>query len=209
MTSNEAKARLKKAKTQAWSIPNILSYFRFALIPVFVIFYVDGQGIWAFVTLAVSALTDVLDGRIARKFNMVTDLGKVIDPIADKVTQAAMILCVGLRFPSMLILLGIHCVKELAMFWLGYRVLDKTGTVNSSKWYGKVCTALLYAVMMLHIIWPQIPLTLSTSLMVLCGAMIIFCFVMYSLTFKRFVEEYTAAHPQAQGEGAKNWKNLF
>lgn len=198
MTSNEARAYLHNAKTQARSIPNILSYFRFLLIPVFVIFYIDGDGTWAFITLAVSALTDILDGKIARKYNMVTNLGKIIDPVADKVTQAAMILCVGLRFPSMLILLGIHCVKELVMLWLGYRVLDKTGTVNNSKWYGKACTALLYAVMMLHIVWPQIPLKLSTWLMMICGAMIVFCFIMYAASFQKFINEYNAAHPDGE-----------
>ena len=202
MTSNEAKGYLRNAKTQARSIPNILSYFRFLLIPVFIVLYVRGDGTWSFVTLAVSALTDILDGRIARKYDMVTNLGKVIDPIADKVTQAAMILCVGLRFPYMFILLAIHCIKELAMFWLGYRVLDKTGTVNSAKWYGKVCTALLYAVMMLHVIWPQIPVTLSTGLMILCGAMIISCFIMYAGSYHRFVEEYRAAHPDTEEQEA-------
>ena len=176
----------------------MLSYFRFLLIPVFVIFYVEGDGTWAFATLAVSALTDVLDGKIARKYNMVTNLGKIIDPVADKVTQAAMILCVGLRFPSMLILLGIHCVKELAMLWLGYRVLDKTGTVNSSKWYGKACTALLYAVMMLHIVWPQIPLKLSNWLMITCGSMIVFCFIMYAISFQKFIDAYYAANSDAK-----------
>ena len=80
MTSKEAKAHLKTAKTQMWTIPNIMSYFRLLLVPVFIILYVDGQGTWAFVTLALSALTDVFDGRIARKYNMVTNLGKVIDP---------------------------------------------------------------------------------------------------------------------------------
>ena len=194
MTSNEARAYLHNAKTQARSIPNILSYFRFLLIPVFIIFYVDGEGTWAFVTLGVSALTDVMDGKVARRYNMVTNLGKIIDPVADKVTQAAMILCVGLRFPSMLILLAIHCVKELAMLWLGYRVLDITGTVNSSKWYGKACTFLLYAVMMLHIVWPQIPLKLSTWLMTICGAMIVFCFIMYAVSFQKFIDAYNATH---------------
>jgi cardiolipin synthase len=197
MTSKEAKTHLRNAKSQAWSIPNIMSYFRFLLIPVFVVLYVEGQGMWSLVTLAVSALTDVLDGRIARKYNMVTNLGKIIDPVADKLTQAAMILCVGLRFPSMWILLGIHVVKELAMLWIGYKVLDVTGRVNSSNWYGKACTALLYAVMMLHIIWPGIPLELSTALVVLCGAMIIFCFIMYTLSFTRQIAEYRRAHPES------------
>ena len=200
MTSKEAKAHLQSAKSQMWTIPNIMSYFRFLLIPVFIVLYVEGQGTWSFVTLAVSTLTDILDGRIARRYNMVTNLGKVVDPIADKVTQAAMIVCVGLRFPSMWILLGIHVVKELAMFALSYHVLDETGGVYGSKWYGKACTALLYAVMMLHIVWPAIPLTLSTSLMVLCGAMIVFCFFMYAASYRRLLSEYKAAHPGSEAK---------
>jgi cardiolipin synthase len=200
MTSNQAREHLQNARTQIWSIPNVLTIFRFLLIPVFVVLYVNGYGISSFITLVVSALTDVLDGRIARRYGMITNVGKVIDPVADKVTQAAMIICVGLRFPAMWILLCIHVVKELAMLGIGYRVLDKTGTVNSSKWYGKVCTALLYAVMMLHIIWPAIPIALSDVLVTVCGAMIIFCFVMYTLYFTRLINESRAARAREETE---------
>jgi len=202
MTSNQAREHLHNAGTQVWSIPNVLTFFRLLLIPVFVVLYVNDYGISAFLTLVVSALTDVFDGRIARRYGMITNLGKVIDPVADKVTQAAMIICVGLRFPAMWILLGIHVVKELIMLAIGYKVLDKTGTVNSSRWYGKVCTALLYAVMMLHIIWPAIPIALSDVLVTVCAGMIIFCFIMYSLTFNRIIRDYKAAHGEISGAEA-------
>ena len=201
MTSNQAKKHFHNARYQMWSIPNILTYFRILLIPVFILLYVAGDGLMAFVTLAVSALTDVLDGKIARKYNMITNLGRLIDPVADKITQAAMIICVGLRFPSMWILLGIHVVKEILMFFWGFRVLDKTGTMNNSKWYGKVCTALLYAVMMLHIIWAGIPMALSNTLVIICSAMIVFCFVMYSVYYVKYIGEFNDSYPDPTKTG--------
>lgn len=190
MTSNQVRKHFKNAREQMWSIPNILSYVRFLLIPVFIVLYVKGHGMWAFATLVLSGLTDILDGWVARKFDMVTNLGKFIDPLADKVTQAAMILCVGLRFPNMLFLLAIHIAKELVMLYLGYRVLDKTGTTNSAMWYGKMCTATLYVVMALHIVWPAIPVTLSNVLLFVCGGMIIFCLVMYWAYFNSIIAMY-------------------
>jgi cardiolipin synthase len=72
---------------QARSIPNILSYIRILLIPIFVVMYLRSQYITASCILVISGLTDIMDGRIARKFGMVTDLGKVVDPAADKLTS--------------------------------------------------------------------------------------------------------------------------
>jgi len=190
MTRIEAKEYIGKAKEQFWTVPNVLSCFRFLLIPVFVVLYVNGYGIEALITLVVSGLTDVLDGTIARKYNMITNLGRALDPIADKVTQAAMIICISLRFPHMWILLGVHVVKELVMLWWGYHVLDKTGTMNNANWWGKACTSLLYATVFLHIAWSQMPKIVSEAFMVVCSLMIIFCFVMYSISYTRLIRNH-------------------
>lgn len=77
----------KQLKQEAFSIPNLLSYFRLLLIPLFIQLYMNENFTEALITLAASGLSDVIDGRVARKYNMVTDLGKVLDPVADKLTQ--------------------------------------------------------------------------------------------------------------------------
>ena len=136
----------KQIREEAFSIPNLLSYFRLLLIPLFVVLYVREEFASALITLAASGLSDILDGRIARKFNMVTDLGKVLDPVADKLTQCAMMFCVAMRFPAMWWLLGLHVVKEIVMLGMGWYVLKKTDTVNSAIWVGKLCTGVIYAV---------------------------------------------------------------
>lgn len=182
----------KELKEQAFSIPNLLSYFRLLLIPAFVILYMQEKFPAALAVLAASGLSDTLDGRIARKYNMVTDLGKFIDPVADKLTQFAMIICVATRFPAMWILLIIHTVKELIMLVFGIYILKKTDTVNSAKWYGKLCTGVIYAVMMAHVIVPNIPLAVSNACVVLCAGLIIMCFVMYSLRYVKLLRETKA-----------------
>lgn len=182
----------KELKEQALSIPNLLSYFRLLLIPAFVILYMQEKFPAALAVLAASGLSDTLDGRIARKYNMVTDLGKFIDPVADKLTQFAMIICVATRFTAMWILLIIHTVKELIMLVFGIYILKKTDTVNSAKWYGKLCTGVIYAVMMVHVIVPNIPLAVSNACVVLCAGLIIMCFVMYSLRYVKLLRETKA-----------------
>jgi cardiolipin synthase len=184
MNDEVKKNLLKNAKRDAFTIPNILTYIRILLVPVFIVLYLKGYPFWSFLTLAVSAATDVADGYIARHYNMISDLGKFMDPLADKLTQAAMILCVALRFPLMWVLLGIHIIKELAILRIHKNLVNETGVVTGSKWYGKCCTVLLYAVLMLHVLWPEIPIVLSNVLCGICMAMILFCFVMYARLYK-------------------------
>ena len=147
----------KQLKQEAFSIPNLLSYFRLLLIPLFIQLYMNENFTEALITLAASGLSDVIDGRVARTYNMVTDLGKVLDPVADKLTQCAMMFCVAMRYPAMWWLLGLHVVKELIMIVMGWYVLKKTDTVNSAIWCRKLCTGVIYAVMMVHVIVPTIP----------------------------------------------------
>ena len=101
------------------TIPNILSCFRIILIPVFIVCYLntpaEGIAIWPVLVLLFSGLTDVLDGFIARHFNMISDLGKMLDPVADKLTQAAVIGCLTVRFPELLILFIVYVIKEISI----------------------------------------------------------------------------------------------
>ena len=187
--SEEPKTRNigKQMRQEAFSIPNLLSYFRLLLIPLFIQLYIRGDFTEALITLAASGLRDIIDGRIARKYNMVTDLGKVLDPVADKLTQCAMMICVATRYPAMWWLLGIHVVKELIMIVVGYYVLKKTDTVNSAIWCGKLCTGVIYAVMMSHVILPDIPQSVSAASAAVCAGLIVLSLVVYTARYVRLL----------------------
>lgn len=92
---------MKIQKREIFSIPNVLGYIRILLIPLFVWRYLTAQSGADYYTAAgivlLSGLTDLFDGLIARRFHMITELGKVLDPIADKLTQAAIVFCLMFR----------------------------------------------------------------------------------------------------------------
>ena len=108
------------------TVPNLLSFFRFCLIPVIIWSYcVKENPLLAGEILLLSGLTDLADGYIARRFHMISNLGKILDPVADKLTQAAMLICLFTRFPHMLPLIVIMAVKELYMAVSGCLVIRK------------------------------------------------------------------------------------
>ena len=177
----------KQIRAEAFSIPNMLSYFRLLLIPLFIVLYVREDFTEALITLAASGLSDILDGRIARKYDMVTDLGKVLDPVADKLTQCAMMLCVAMRYPAMWWLLGLHVVKETVMLIMGWYVLKRTDTVNSAIWAGKLCTGVIYAVMMLHVILPHLPQPVSVGCTIVCAGLIVLSLIVYTARYVKIL----------------------
>lgn len=177
----------RQIRAEAFSIPNMLSYFRLLLIPLFIVLYVQEDFTEALITLAASGLSDILDGRIARKYDMVTDLGKVLDPVADKLTQCAMMLCVAMRYPAMWWLLGLHVVKETVMLIMGWYVLKRTDTVNSAIWAGKLCTGVIYAVMMLHVILPHLPQPVSVGCTIVCAGLIVLSLIVYTARYVKIL----------------------
>ena len=104
----------RTGEDRIWTIPNILSIFRMVLIPVFVWTYCGLKNDLATaLVLLLSGISDTADGIIARRFNMITTLGKAIDPVADKLTQIAMLLCLLTRFPSLITLFALLLIKEI------------------------------------------------------------------------------------------------
>lgn len=170
------------------TIPNVLSILRLLMIPLFVWLYVGKQNYWGTaIVLLLSGVTDILDGFIARHFHMISDVGKVLDPIADKLTQIAMLTCLVTRFPLILLPLLVLVVKEATDGIMGLVILKKRGEVHSADWHGKVTTALLYAVMILHVIWFEIPQYLSTILLLLCTGMMLLSFALYLIRNIRLI----------------------
>ena len=161
-----------------------MSFFRIALIPLYLWLYCVQKAVFpAVCVLALSGLTDIFDGIVARKFNMVSDFGKFIDPVADKLTQGALILSLSVNFPDIWPLFFIFLIKELTMALLGLIVLEKTDTVNSAQWFGKATTVVLEASMALLLLVPGIPASLADGIFALCSAMTIFSLIMYSIFY--------------------------
>ena len=179
-SQNTKEGNTGSSQSRILTIPNLLSFFRLCLIPVFMWLYcVQKNYLWTGIILILSGLTDTVDGIIARKFNMISDLGKVLDPIADKLTQAAMLFCLLTRFPLMIAPLALMVVKEFFMGVTGLLVIRKTGEVFGADWHGKVNTWLLYAMMILHVFWYNIPDTVSRVLIGICVVMMLISLVLY------------------------------
>ncbi len=163
---------------EIFSIPNILGYFRILLIPFFMYTYLNAKTVSDYyapaVIVGVSSITDMFDGLIARKFNMVTELGKLIDPFADKLTQGALIICFIVKYQYMRYLLMLYVLKEGFMLIAGLFMLYHNGKkLNGAKWYGKVSTALVYVVMFIlflnPIFFPDMNENIINVLILLCG----------------------------------------
>ncbi len=154
---------------EIFSIPNLMSYLRLLLIPVicWIYLHANTQTDYYIATVVVlfSSLTDMLDGLVARKFNMITNLGKILDPVADKLTHAALAICLAIKHPLMWFLLILMAIKEGYMAVKGYQFLQKGTMLNGAHWCGKVTTALLFTGLFLMFLFPDIP-EIAVNLMI-------------------------------------------
>lgn len=164
------------------TIPNVLSFFRLCLIPVIVWFYsIEHHYIRAGYILILSGVTDMADGFIARHFHMISNLGKILDPIADKLTQGVMLMCLVLRFPLMIVPFILLIGKEIYMSVSGILVIQRTGVVCGAEWHGKAATCFLYGMMILHVFWHEITPVVSRVSILACAVMIGISFVLYGV----------------------------
>ena len=162
------------------TIPNLLSLFRLLLIPVIIWLYTVRKDYFpAGALLILSGLTDLADGFIARHFKAVSNVGKILDPLADKVVQAAMLFCLITRFPLMAAPFGVLVLKEIFIGTTGLLMIRKTGKVVGADFHGKVATTLLYAMMILHIFWIGITPAVSATTIVICLVSMLFTLVVY------------------------------
>lgn len=151
-----------------YTIPNLLTLFRLCLIPVLVWLYCFEENFTGTATvLLVSSLTDAADGFIARQFHMGSKLGEILDPVADKLTQGAMLLCLVFHFPLMLMPLSEIFFRMAGMLSV-WKIREETAT----RWHGKIATFSLYVMLLIHLAWIDIPMWLSTALIMGCMAAI-------------------------------------
>lgn len=167
-------------KEQIITIPNLLSIVRLMLIPLIVYLYCFRQMyLQAVIFILLSGVTDVVDGIIARKCNMVSDFGKILDPVADKLTQITVIFCIAIRIPEVWLLAGMFIAKETVMMLMGVAAMKKLDSVNSARWYGKANTVILYAAMILFVLFPDMSHTASLLLLTACTVSLVISLSLY------------------------------
>lgn len=171
---------MKLNKKDILTIPNLLSLLRLLMIPLFVRLYINGHEEWTAVVLLLSGMTDVADGYIARHFHQVSEFGKAFDPLADKLTQAVMLLCLTSHHPAMLLPFCLLAGKEAVVAISGIIMIRRTGVVPGAEWHGKVATMLLYGMMILHVLWQDIPLWVSNTFTTVCVVMMLVSLVLYA-----------------------------
>ena len=168
-------------------IPNILTIIRFILIPIILNFIFHGDYISGIILFTISGLTDVLDGCIARKFNFITDFGKLIDPLADKLTQIATLVSIVIKDLIPYWILIVILLKEVTMI-CGASFLYGKSTVVSSRWFGKLSTVVLYIAIFISMSIRQFnlpPIYETINFYIYCFAVLttLFSLVMYFKTF--------------------------
>jgi cardiolipin synthase len=173
------------------TIPNILSFFRLCLIPVIVWLYcVKKEYFWTIIVYGFSSLTDIVDGIIARKFNMISTFGKVFDPVADKLTQMAIIICLAIHFGwYMLIPLAIFVVKEVGMNVVGLIAAKKTGKIKGAMWHGKLNTVLFFVIMVVHLLWYNMPPVVSYVFVSISVTMMLISATIYTVDYVNMLKE--------------------
>ncbi len=180
-------------KAQIFTVPNLLSIVRLMLIPIIIWVYIYLQDYQLAVLLIIlSSATDIADGIIARKFNMVSDFGKILDPIADHATQIALLICLMSRYARIKLLVIAFIVREICMAFLGYLAL-KRNSVNSAKWYGKLNTVLLYLVMVILILFPGISPNGADALITVCIVSVILSLCLYVRFYARLFHQHKCA----------------
>ena len=164
-------------------LPNILTYIRFILVPVFIIVYMNADSpqdnILAAVIVVLSGFTDVLDGFIARHWNKISDLGKILDPIADKAMQFSMMFCVCVKYHGIIILVIIYTVKEIVSFFASGYLFTRGKHINGAMWCGKLCSLVLFIVMLSLIAIPRVPGKVVNFMIGFAAAFMILAFFIY------------------------------
>lgn len=186
---------MKKIKKQElYSIPNCMGYFRILLIPLFCFLYLNAKDrsdyYLAAGVILVSYITDFLDGQVARRFHMITEFGKFLDPVADKLTHGAIALCLAFRYEAMRYLFALMVIKEGFMAVMGLINLRHGRKLDGAKWFGKFCTGALFILLFLLVVWPEIPLAWANGLTAVVTVIMFLTLCLYIPEFRRMIRSW-------------------
>lgn len=171
------------------TIPNLISSFRIILIPFIAYYYLAGKTVVSVALVLFSGFTDLFDGMIARKFNQVTELGKMLDPLADKLTQSVIAVCLAIRTSEIRPVLLIFIIKEMAMLAGAGVLFRKKRKPCAAQWYGKVATTLFYVTVVVILFLQYRPLSanlqngLTYGLLAVTAGFMIYALVRYIMIF--------------------------
>ncbi len=187
---------IKNWKQELWTIPNMLSLFRLVLIPVYIIIYIQATEpadyyISASI-LAVSCITDLVDGKIARHFNMISNVGKILDPLADKATQLALIVCLAVRYPILRALIILFVVKESFQLIAGLMILRQKKILAGARLTGKISTTVLFTSLILLVLLPDLDMKWVNFITMTDFAVLLIAFADYVriyFTGSNFIED--------------------
>ncbi len=178
---------MKNWRKEILSIPNLLSLFRLVLIPVYILIYLNATDAMDYVVaasiLAVSCLTDLIDGKIARHFNMITTLGKLLDPVADKATQLTLTVCLAIRHPVLWNLVTLFVIKEGFQAIAGFLTYRKGKMLKGALLSGKICTTILFITLIVMVLIPDLSDRAVLILTVTDGGFMLVAFTHYVLTY--------------------------
>lgn len=186
--------KTQKPRNQNLTIPNMLSVLRIVMVPFFAVFFLKDNIKASIIVLLLSGLSDAVDGFIARKFNQITELGKILDPFADKITQGIVAICVGIKYPIICPVLVIFIVKELGMLVLGSILIKNKKKPGAAKWYGKVGTILFYTSIVTIVgmdmlsVAANVFTVVSYVLLALTAAMMVYAAYEYFLIYRRLIK---------------------
>ena len=178
---------MKDWKKDIFTIPNLLSLFRLALIPVYVLIYLNARNVSDYYLaagiLAVSCLTDMIDGKIARHFRMISALGKVLDPLADKATQFTLIICLALKYSILWYLVGLFFVKEIFQLVAGGIILRKGKVLKGALLSGKICTTVLFVSLIVLVMLPNLGKEVVDIIAIVDGIFLLIAFADYATAY--------------------------
>lgn len=179
---------MKDWKKEIWTIPNMLSIFRLAIIPVYVVIYLNANQasdyVLAAILLAISCLTDMVDGKIARKFNMISTLGQLLDPVADKATQFCLMICFAIEHPVLWSLLGLFVLKEGFQFVAMLIAYNKGKMLRGALLSGKICTTFLFVSMIAMVLFhDQMSSEIVTVVTCIDGVFMLVTLIHYVITY--------------------------
>lgn len=178
---------IKNWKKEILTIPNLLSLFRLILIPVYVSIYLNARDhddyFLAAAILAVSCLTDLIDGKIARHFNMISTVGKILDPLADKLTQFSLILCLASRYHVLWYMIALFFVKELFQLVAGAINLRKGKMLKGALISGKICTTVLFVSLIVLVMLPNLKESVVTIITIVDSAFLVVAFSDYAMAY--------------------------
>ena len=174
-------------KKEIFTIPNLLSLFRLILIPVYINIYLNAESIRDYqiagLILAASCTTDMIDGKIARHFNMITTVGKVLDPLADKLTQLSVTICLAMRYQVLRPVLILFLVKEIFQLVAAIMNYRRGKALDGALMVGKVCTTVLFISLILLVLFPNIPIDVVDAIAIIDCSFLAVTFVDYIRAF--------------------------